>query len=126
MTTPDNHDHDHNHDHDEEGADTVVLIDADGNEVEFGFLGFIEEEGLTYALLAPVEQLDDEESEDFDVFIFHYEESEDGEESFSEVADPATFERVKAKADLFFQELYAEDEEGEEGEEGEGDSPDQG
>ena len=121
KTPPNDHDHDHSHehdhDHDEEGEDdgTVVLVDAEGNEVEFGILGFVEDEGQAYALMSPVDQLEDDESDDFDVYIFRYEEMEDGSEEFSEVEDPVVFARVKARADQFFMEMESEGEEGEDG-----------
>lgn len=110
MTTPtDTHDHEHDHEEEEDDG-VVVLTDAEGNEVEFGILGFVQVDEQTYALMAPVEQLDDEESEDFDVYIFHYEFGEDGDESFSEVADPEVFEKVKAEADKFFANMEESDE----------------
>lgn len=114
MKTPP-HDHDHSHDHDEDGEDdgVVVLVDAEGNEVEFGILGFVEDGDKAFALMSPVEQLNDEESDDFDVYIFHYEELEDGSEEFSEVEDPEVFARVKQRADQFFMEMESEDEDGE-------------
>ena len=93
-----NHDngHDHAHDDDDDNG-VVVLVDPEGNEVHFGFLGFVEDEGLQYVLLSPVEQLEAED-EEFDVFIFQYSELEDGSEEFGEVADKDVFERVSAKA----------------------------
>ena len=124
KTPPNDHDHNHDHDHDEEGEEdgVVVLVDAEGNEVEFGILGFVEDEGQAYALMSPVEQLDDDESDDFDVYIFRYDELEDGSEEFAEVEDPVVFARVKARADQFFQEM--ESEEDEDGEDAEDDASD--
>ncbi|MBK7756140.1 MAG: DUF1292 domain-containing protein [Deltaproteobacteria bacterium] len=96
---------------------TVVLIDSDGNEVTFGILGFVEESEQMFALLSPVEQLENEEDDNFDVFIFRYTELEDGSEEFSEVEDAELFERVRAQADAMLVQLG--DDEEEEGEEGE-------
>jgi uncharacterized protein YrzB (UPF0473 family) len=95
---------------------TVVLVDADGNEVTFGILGFVEESEQMFALLSPVEQLENEEDDNFDVFIFRYTELEDGSEEFSEVEDAELFERVRAQADAMLVQLGDDEEEGEEGE----------
>ena len=95
---------------------TVVLIDSDGNEVTFGILGFVEESEQMFALLSPVEQLENEEDDNFDVFIFRYTELEDGSEEFSEVEDAELFERVRAQADAMLVQLGDDEEEGEEGE----------
>lgn len=92
---------------------TVVLVDAEGNEVTFGILGFVEESEQMFALLSPVEQLENEEDDNFDVFIFRYTELEDGSEEFSEVEDPELFERVRAQADAMLVQL-GDDEEGDE------------
>ncbi|MCB9760314.1 MAG: DUF1292 domain-containing protein [Alphaproteobacteria bacterium] len=97
----DEHEHEHDHDHEDDDG-TVTLVDADGNEITFGILGFVEDEevDMVYALLSPIEQLEDEGDEDespLDVFIFRYEEFDDGE-SFSSVEDPKEFERVSQLA----------------------------
>ncbi|MCK6524798.1 DUF1292 domain-containing protein [Myxococcota bacterium] len=92
---------------------TVVLVDSEGNEVTFGILGFVEESDQMFALLSPVEQLENEEDDNFDVFIFRYTELEDGSEEFSEVEDPELFERVRAQADAMLVQL-GDDEEGDE------------
>lgn len=89
---------------------TVVLVDSEGNEVTFGILGFVEESDQMFALLSPVEQLENEEDDNFDVFIFRYSELEDGSEEFSEVEDPDLFERVRARADEMLVQLGDEEE----------------
>lgn len=110
----DEHDHDHDHENeeeldelDEEGEegeddedDTVILSDAEGNEIEYQFLAIVEVDGENYALLTPAVDEDDEEATE--IFIFHYEQDEDGGEIFSDVADEATFEKVRAQAEALF------------------------
>ena len=112
QTPPDEHahDHGHEHEHEEEGEfeedyedaddDIVILADAEGNETEFHFLDVVEVDGEQYALLTPVE--DDEESDATEIFIFHYEQDEDGAASFSDVEDEEIFAKVRAAAESLF------------------------
>ncbi len=113
QTPPDEHAHDHGHDHEhdeEEGEfeedyedaddDIVILADAEGNETEFHFLDVVEVDGEQYALLTPVD--DDEESDATEIFIFHYEQDEDGAASFSDVEDEAIFAKVREAAEALF------------------------
>ena len=99
----------------EDGEDTVVLVDADGNEREFVFLAVVEmdEEG-SFAALTPVEE--DDAADNTEVFLFHYEEDEDGGESFSPIEDEDLFARVQIAAEKMFSEMDEEDGEGAEGE----------
>ena len=101
---------------DEAGEDdgTITLTDESGNEVTFGILGFVEDDGKNYVLLAPVEQLDNEEDETpLDVYIFRYEEFGDGE-SFSPIEDEAEMARIQAKAEALLAEGEEHDHEGHE------------
>jgi uncharacterized protein YrzB (UPF0473 family) len=95
----------------EDGDDTVVLVDADGNEREFVFLAVVEmdEEG-SFAALTPVEE--DEAADNTEVFLFHYEEDEDGAESFSPIEDEDLFARVQEAAEKMFSEMDEEEDEG--------------
>ncbi len=98
-------------DEDEEGDDTVILVDAEGTEREFVFLAVVdmEEEGQ-FAALTPAEE--DESSENTEVFLFHYEEDEDGAESFTPIEDEDLFARVQLAAEEMFKQM----DEGEDGE----------
>lgn len=85
----------------EEYDDVVVLVDAEGNEVTFGIIGFVEDEDTNegmFALLSPLDQLEAEvpegEEAAVEVFIFHYQENDDGSEDFAAVEDEALFQRV--------------------------------
>ena len=77
------------------GPDIVVLVDEDGNEVEFALLAVVEVEEQDYALMTPIEQIEDEESDSMDMFLFQYDEDEDGAASFSEISDEETYVRVR-------------------------------
>lgn len=85
---------------DEEEEDIVILTDAEGNEVEYQLLAIVEVDGENYALLTP----DEEEAESTEVFIFRYEQDEDGGDVYSDVEDEATFAKVQAEAEKLFQE----------------------
>ena len=100
----------------EDGEDdeesTVILVDAEGTEREFVFLAVVdlEDEGQ-FAALTPAEE--DESGENTEVFLFHYEEDEDGGESFSPIEDEELFARVQSAAEEMFKQM----DDGEDGEE---------
>lgn len=98
-------------DDEEDDDDVVILSDADGNETEFQFLALVEVEGDQYALLTPA---DDSEENATEIFIFKYEQDEDGGEIFSDVADEETFAKVRAEAEQLFSTLEDEPEEDDE------------
>lgn len=82
-----------------DGEDVVELTDDEGNSVAFAILLVVELDGVEYAALTPVDQLEDEESEDDqDIYLFVYEEHEEEDgilQSFSPIDDEATFEMVR-------------------------------
>lgn len=69
----------------------IVLIDEDGNEVEFELIMSLEAEGNQYAILLPAEESDEEEDE---AYIFRMEEDEDGEMALSAIEDDEEYEMV--------------------------------
>ena len=91
----------------EDGEDIVVLADAEGNEREFQFLMVIEVDGDDFALLTPVVD-DGDDDAPTEVFLFRYEQDEDGGEIFSDIDDEALFARVQAAAE---EALSSEDDE---------------
>jgi uncharacterized protein YrzB (UPF0473 family) len=99
------HDHTHEHgeecDHEHDEVDVVTLVDADGNEVDHYWLGLVEVDDDQFALLCPVDEMD-EESENTNVYVYHYSEDEDGAESFEAVEDDALLARVQAAAEAMF------------------------
>lgn len=93
-----------------DNSESIVLVDSQGNEVEFVLLGIVElEPEGEFALLTPSEQIDGDDDEPMDVYIFHYDVDEDGAESFAPVEDEALVERVAAVARPEFE--ASEDEE---------------
>lgn len=78
--------------------DVVELTDDEGNTVSFSVLLVVEFNGVEYAALTPVEQLEDDEAEEQDIYLFVYEATEDEEglvESFAPIDNPETFELVR-------------------------------
>jgi uncharacterized protein YrzB (UPF0473 family) len=76
-------------------SESIVLVDSDGNEVEFVLIGIVEMEPEgEFALLTPTEQMDGDDDEPMDVYIFHYDVDEDGAESFAPVEDEELVQRV--------------------------------
>ena len=99
STAPDDHDHDHDLDDD----DVIYLVDDDGEETAWGFLGTVSLGENAYALLAPIDQLEDEESESLEVALYRYTTSDEGE-TFSEIEDDEERAQVEALATKFLEE----------------------
>ncbi len=80
---------------DEELTNLVVLNDEEGNEVQFEFLDLIELDSEQYAILLPVEEDADEESEG-EVVILKVEDSDEDseEETYVSVDDEETLNKV--------------------------------
>lgn len=96
--------------------ETVTLTDEEGNDREFALLTLVELEEGTFAVLAPLDQLEAMESEEdegpgFDLYAFAYNETDDGVD-LDPVEDEALLERVFEVAEeiLFGDELEDEDE----------------
>jgi uncharacterized protein YrzB (UPF0473 family) len=75
--------------------DIIVLEDDEGNEHEFALLAIVDVQDQDYALLTTIDDLQDEEGESMELFLFKYEEEEDGAASFSEIEDEETYIRVR-------------------------------
>lgn len=75
----------------EERDETVVLIDEDGEEVEFEHLDTLEMNGNRYVVLLPIEQEDGENAE---VVILKVEENDEHEENFVSIEDEDELNRV--------------------------------
>jgi uncharacterized protein YrzB (UPF0473 family) len=78
--------------------DIVELTDDDGNTVSFAVLIVAELDGVEYAALTPLDQLQDDASDEQDVYLWIYEEvEEDGEivQTFAPIEDEEVFERVR-------------------------------
>jgi len=98
---------------DDEEDDIVTLMDAEGNETDFLFLTVIDVEGEgQFAALTPADE--DEETDNTEVFLFHYEADEDGGESFAPIEDEDLFAKVQAAAEVHFAQMEHDEECGEE------------
>ena len=71
---------------DVERDDIVVLVDENGEEVEFEHIDTIEMNNSEYVVLAPMDKIDPDQ-EDEGVIILKVEHSEDGEDSFITIDD---------------------------------------
>lgn len=79
-------------------VDEVELSDDEGNTVTFAMLLVIEIDGIEYAALSPKDQLEDDDNDEPDVYLFVYETYEEDEgfvESFGPIEDEETFDKVK-------------------------------
>jgi uncharacterized protein YrzB (UPF0473 family) len=78
--------------------EVVTFTDEDGKEYTAAILAVIEVEEQDFAVLAPVEQLEDPEAGDLELFLFHYGEDEEGNECFSYIEDEVLFDKVREAA----------------------------
>jgi uncharacterized protein YrzB (UPF0473 family) len=81
---------------DDERDDIVVLVDEDGEEVEFEHIDTIEMKGNEYVVLAPLEAEDDDNDDDEveEVIILKIDHGEDGEDTFVTIEDDSELEEV--------------------------------
>lgn len=79
---------------DDERDDIVVLVDENGEEVEFEHIDTIEMNDNEYVVLAPLEEESDEEGEEEEVIILRIEHNEDGEDSFVTIEDDDELDEV--------------------------------
>ena len=79
-----------------EADDLVTITDEEGTEWECAILAVVEHEEAEYALLAPVQQLEDEESDELEMFLFLYEVDDEGVQTFSYIEDDDTYEAVQS------------------------------
>lgn len=78
----------------DERDDIVILVDENGDEVEFEHIDTIDMNDNEYVVLAPLEDEEDEDSEDEEVIILKVEHNEDGEDSFVTIDDDDELEEV--------------------------------
>lgn len=74
--------------------DLVTITDDSGNEYLCVILEVIEYEGAEYVMLSPRDQLEDDEAEEIDRFLFLYQLTDDGTPTFSYIEDDNTFDAV--------------------------------
>ena len=80
--------------------DVVEFEDEEGHLHVAAILAIIEVDDLDYAVLAPVAQLEDDDSEELEIFLFQYAEDEEGNEMFAYIDDEETFKKVQAAASM--------------------------
>ena len=78
-----------------EDENIIVLIDENGEEVEFEHIDTVEMNGSEYVVLAPLEEEGDAEDEDGEeVVILKVEHDEDGEDTFVTIEDDDELDEV--------------------------------
>lgn len=78
----------------DERDDIVILVDENGDEVEFEHIDTIEMNGNEYVVLAPFEEEEAEEQDEEEVIILKIEHNEDGEDSFVTIEDDDELDEV--------------------------------
>ena len=78
-----------------DGEEVVILVDEAGKEHQFMVLAVVEVEEQEYAMLATVDQLEQDDGTELELFLFQYSLDADGNEIFSAIEDDATFEKVR-------------------------------
>ncbi|MBQ9115488.1 MAG: DUF1292 domain-containing protein [Clostridia bacterium] len=81
-------------------SEIYTLTDEDGNDAEFELLAQLEDNGITYLAMAPLDETSDED----EYVVLKVELDENGEETVVSVEDDDEFERI---ADMF-DDLFAE------------------
>lgn len=78
-------------------SDIVLFADDNGEEHPFLLLAELELDNIDYALLSPLQQIDDDDDEHFDVFIFRVTVDANGAE-YEVVDSEEEFARVREAA----------------------------
>lgn len=78
----------------DERDDIVVLVDENGEEVEFEHIDTIEMNGGEYVVLAPLEDEEADDQDEEEVIILKVEHGEDGEDSFVTIEDEDELDEV--------------------------------
>jgi len=79
---------------DAERDNIVVLVDENGEEVEFEHIDTIDLNDNEYVVLAPLDEEEDEELDEGEVIILRVEHGEDGEDSFVTIEDDDELDEV--------------------------------
>jgi uncharacterized protein YrzB (UPF0473 family) len=77
----------------EERDDIVVLVDENGDEVEFEHIDSFEMNDNEYVILAPLDEEVDEDEEE-EIIILKVEHSEDGEDTYVTIEDDDELDEV--------------------------------
>jgi uncharacterized protein YrzB (UPF0473 family) len=79
-----------------EDAEIYTLTDEDGNDAEFELLAELEDNGITYLAMTPIDEVPGDDEEEY--VILKVEVAENGEETVVTIDDDDEFERI---ADMF-------------------------
>jgi uncharacterized protein YrzB (UPF0473 family) len=74
--------------------EVVTLPDEDGNERDFALMTMVELDEGTFAVFAPVDQLDDAENPSIDLYAFSYAEADDGAVDLQPIEDDELLNKV--------------------------------
>ncbi len=96
---------------DEERDDIVVLIDENGEEVEFEHIDTIEMKDNEYVVLAPLDEDQENDQEEEEVIILKVEHNENGEDSFVTIEDDDELDEVFNEFQSRIEEEFGSDEE---------------
>ncbi len=94
----------------DERDDIVILVDENGDEVEFEHIDTIEMNGNEYVVLAALEEEESEEQDEEEVVILKIEHSEDGEDSFVTIDDDDELDDVFEEFQARMEEEFGSDE----------------
>ncbi len=94
----------------DERDDIVILVDENGDEVEFEHIDTIEMKGNEYVVLAPLEEEDAEEQDEEEVIILKIEHNEDGEDSFVTLEDDDELDEVFSEFQARMEEEFGSEE----------------
>jgi uncharacterized protein YrzB (UPF0473 family) len=94
----------------DERDDIVILVDENGDEVEFEHIDTIEMNGNEYVVLAALEEEESEEKDEEEVVILKIEHSEDGEDSFVTIDDDDELDDVFEEFQARMEEEFGSDE----------------
>lgn len=102
--------HDHEHEHEEEFEIMTLTLD-DGQEIECAVIGVFPVEESEYIALIPIDDLD---SEDGEVFLYRYEEYEDGGIELLTIESDEEYDNVAKAFDQLMDEEFDDEEESDE------------
>jgi len=98
----------------DERDDIVILVDENGDEVEFEHIDTIEMNGNEYVVLAALEEEESEseaeEQDEEEVVILKIEHNEDGEDSFVTIDDDDELDDVFEEFQARMEEEFGSDE----------------
>lgn len=96
---------------DDERDDIVVLVDENGEEVEFEHIDTIEMNDNEYVVLAPLDEEQEDAQEEEEVIILKVEHNENGEDSFVTIEDDDELDEVFNEFQSRMEEEFGSDDE---------------